>query len=124
MNVLDITADLVDLTSDETRVTTVVRELERVDMTVLPPAPAAPNAKKAKLKATMVKVVKATKSDPDFTCSVCWSRRRYKNRSKIECGHDLCLICEKKMVKKHLHDCPMCRHKDAVFNAFVGLNQN
>ena len=110
-NVLDITADLVDLTGDEQEVTTVVRELEGVDMTL---ATTAPVPKKAK----------ATKPKTGFTCVVCWCDRQKKSRSKIKCGHDLCRKCEKRMVNKCLYDCPICRSKDAVLNAFVGLESN
>ena len=40
-----------------------------------------------------------------FTCCVCYEETKEIKSSNISCGHDLCLVCCKKLV--HLR-CPMC----------------
>ena len=99
--VLDLTSELVDLSHSDSGITTttLVREITGVDLSLATPHP--------------------PKTKNKFECCVCYERRQEKSRSMIVCGHDLCLKCEKKMIKKSMYDCPICRSKDAVFNAFI-----
>jgi len=117
LNVLDLTADLVDLTGDEELTTTLVRDIDGVDMTVPPLLPPPKLLVKVKNK---IKKIKA-KPTPKFQCTVCWADTQEKKRCKLVCKHDLCKPCAGKMVRTNNHDCPICRKHDAVFDGYFEI---
>lgn len=117
LNVLDLTADLVDLTGDEELTTTLVRDIDGVDMTA-PPLLAPPKLL-VKVK-NNIKKIKA-KPTPKFQCTVCWTNRQEKKRCNLACKHDLCRDCAWKILKTHNHNCPICRKRDAVFDGYFEI---
>jgi len=114
LNVLDLTADLVDLTGDEELTTTLVRDIDGVDMTI--PALLPPPKLQIKVK-NNIKKIKA-KPIPRFECTVCWVNTQEKKRCTMACKHDLCRPCAWKMLKTLNHNCPICRKLDAVFDGY------
>ena len=116
LNVLDLTADLVDLTGDEVTTSTLVRNIDGVDMAV-PSLPAPPKLLNTVKKTKEMKA----KPPPMFQCAVCWENKQEKKRCTLVCKHDLCRKCANKMVRATSHHCPICRKKDAVFDGYFEI---
>jgi len=61
------------------------------------------------------RLLKVIPNPADYYCPICQDIP-YKP-IRLECGHFFCLRCLLKAKKMNIHDCPMCREQDVVYNA-------
>ncbi|KAJ2964817.1 hypothetical protein NQZ79_g363 [Umbelopsis isabellina] len=72
------------------------------------------NTKLAKMLYASVteKLVTVVPQPDDYSCPICMSIAWRPIR--LVCGHIFCVRCLIKQQRKRMHNCPVCRHKDAV----------